>query len=183
MTLWSIDLETGGPDGERDAVLAVGMVPVCGGAVCLGQAYASDVRPGTGRVGSISSPHIAPQDPMQAPTPEAVVGEVDRRLSGGALVVHDAAVRLPFLKRLYRASQRRWSVPLVIDTAKLYRSLEMRARPQQLAQPVPSLRRARERVGLPPHTEHDALSGAVATAELLLVLASRLEAKTVEDLR
>jgi DNA polymerase-3 subunit epsilon len=36
VTYWSIDLETGGLDARRDALLAVGMVPVRGGIIHQG---------------------------------------------------------------------------------------------------------------------------------------------------
>jgi DNA polymerase-3 subunit epsilon len=45
-----------------------------------------------------------------------------------------------------------------------------------------NLSRARRQYGLPPYQAHDALTDAVATAELFLVLRKTLGARTVRDL-
>lgn len=189
MTLWSLDLETGGLDARKDAVLAVGMVPVRLGVVRLGEAYASLVRPGADeaiREDSIRAHHLVPSEVAQAPAREAVVRELERRLAGSALLVHNAAIDLPFLRRLFRASNRRWPAPPLVDTVNLLWAWQKRLRfqdPDGTAAPPLHLGEARARLGLPPHVLHDALSDAVATAELFLVLASRLGARTLADLR
>jgi len=189
VTLWSLDLETGGFDARRDAVLSIGMVPVREGVVRLGEAYATLVRPGADEAiqeDSIRAHQLVPSEVERAPPPEAVVRELDARLGEGALLVHNAAIDLPFLRRMYRASNRRWPSPVVVDTVNLLWSWQKRQRfqdPDGTAAPVLHLGKARERLGLPPHATHDALSDAVATAELFLVLASRLGARTLADLR
>jgi len=189
VTYWSLDLETGGLDARRDAVLAVGMVPVRLGVVQLGQAYTSLVRPRENEAiqeDSIRAHHLVPSEVRRAPLPEAVVAEIDERLRDGALLVHSSGIDVPFLRRLYRTSRRRWPDPPVVDTVNLLWSLQQRQRfqdPDGTAMPVLHLGQARERLGLPPHLAHDALSDAVATAELFLVLASRLGARTLRDLR
>ncbi len=189
VTYWSLDLETGGLDPQRDAVLAVGMVPVRAGAVVLGDAYASLVRPGADeliRTDSIRAHHLVPSDVAAAPPPATVVAEIESRLREGALLVHSAPVDLPFLRRLFGSAGRRWPSPPIVDTVNLLWSLHKRLRfqdPEGANSPVLHLGQARERLGLPPHHAHDALSDAVATAELFLVLASKLGARTLRDLR
>jgi len=189
VTYWSLDLETGGLDAKRDAVLAIGMVPVRQGVVHLGQAYSTLVRPGEDesiQEDSIRAHHLVPSEVLRAPLPEAVVGEVDERLRQGALLVHNAGIDVPFLRRLYRSAKRRWPAPPVVDTVNLLWALQQRKRfqdPDGTTVPVLHLGQARERLGLPPHLAHDALADAVATAELFLVLASRLGATTLRDLR
>ena len=48
-TYWSLDLETGGRDPRRDPILAVGMVPLRGGTIRLGETYRTLVRPEDGK--------------------------------------------------------------------------------------------------------------------------------------
>jgi len=189
VTYWSLDLETGGLDPQRDAVLAVGMVPVRRGAVILGDSYSSLVRPGADELigaRSIHAHHLVPSEVAGAPPPDAVVTEVEGRLREGVLLLHSGAVDLPFLRRLFRSAGRRWPSPPVVDTVDLLWSLQKRQRfldPDGAAAPVLQLGQARERLGLPPHHAHDALADAVATAELFLVLAARLGARSLRDLR
>ena len=46
-----------------------------------------------------------------------------------------------------------------------------------------NLARARRTLGLPDHPAHDALSDALATAELFLVLRKELDAKVLRELK
>jgi DNA polymerase-3 subunit epsilon len=49
VTYWALDIETGGLDARRDPIIAVGMLPVRGGIIKLGEAYQTLVRPEDGR--------------------------------------------------------------------------------------------------------------------------------------
>jgi DNA polymerase-3 subunit epsilon len=189
LTLWSLDLETGGLDPLRDAVLAVGMVPVRQGRVMVGEGWSSLVRPGAGELiteGSIRAHQLLPAEVERAPQAEEVLAEVDRRLREGVLLVHHASFDLPFLRRLYRRAGRRWPGPRVVDTVDLLLAMKRRDRfrdPEGTAPPVLNLAQARARLGLPAYQAHDALADAVAAAELFLVLARRLGARTLRELR
>ena len=48
--------------------------------------------------------------------------------------------------------------------------------------PSPTLTETRRRLGLPDYQAHDALTDAIATAELFLVLRKQLGARTLRDL-
>jgi DNA polymerase-3 subunit epsilon len=189
LTFWALDLETGGLDPRTDAILSVGMIPVREGRVVLGEAFSSLVRPERGhaiRPESILAHQLLPAEVTGAPMGSDVAAEIDGRLAEGALLVHFASVDVPFLRRLYRAAGRRWPRPPVVDTAGLLLRLYARDRsrdPDGTAQPVLRLADARARLGLPAYDAHDALSDALATAELFLVLARRLGARTLRDLR
>jgi DNA polymerase-3 subunit epsilon len=189
LTLWALDLETGGLDPRTDAVLSVGMVPVRQARVVVGEAFASLVRPEAGaaiRHESILAHQLVPGEVTGAPGVPEVVAEIDRRLAEGALLVHFSSVDVPFLKRLYRVAGRRWPRPPVVDTAGLLLRLAARDRihdPDGTAQPVLRLGEARQRLGLPAYDSHDALSDALATAEMFLVVARKLGARTLRDLR
>jgi DNA polymerase-3 subunit epsilon len=81
----------------------------------------------------------------------------------------------------------RWPSPTVVDTVDLLVKVARRAhlaRPELPADPPAlNLAAAREAHGLPAYQAHDALTDALATAELFLVLRNALGARTLRDLR
>jgi DNA polymerase-3 subunit epsilon len=195
VTYWALDLETGGLDARADPILSVGMVPVRSGGIRLGEAYASLVQPGRGAgiaPSSIAAHHLVPHDVREAPPLAAVLAEIDRRLREGApraaaaLLVHQAAVDVQFLRRAYKSAGMRWPAPHVVDTVALLLKAAKRARfvdpaaPEQ--EPELNLAGARRRFGLPDYGQHDALTDAIAAAELFLVLRKRLGARRLRDL-
>src|SRR6266540_3709158 len=144
---WALDLETGGLDPKRDPIVALGMLPIRGGRVRLGEGYRTLVRPADGRAidpHSVRAHQLVWGEVKDAPEVAEVLPEVDRRLAEGA---HLARPELP-------------------------------ADP-----PALNLSAARELNGLPPYQAHDALTDALATAELFLVLRHALGARTLRDLR
>ncbi len=189
VTYWALDLETGGLDPAFDPILAVGMVPIRSGGVRLGEAYQSLVRPADVAdidPASISAHHLLPGDVREAPPVGEVLGEVDRRLREGALLVHQSALDVPFLKHAYRREGLRWPDPFVVDTVALLLKAAKRARfvdPDAPEEPELNLVAARRRLGLPDYGQHDALMDAIAAAELFLVLRRRIRAKRLRDLR
>lgn len=187
---WSLDLETGGLDVRRDPILAVGMVPVRAGAVRLGEAFSTLVRPERLEVidpGSIVAHQLVPRDVREAPVLRDVLWEVSRRLEGAVLLVHQAAIDVAFLRRGFRRCGLRWPEPPVVDTVALLLKAAKRARfldpgaPE--TEPELNLLAARRALGLPEYSQHDALTDAIATAELFLVLRRAIGAKTLRDLR
>ncbi|HEY6101251.1 MAG TPA: 3'-5' exonuclease [Anaeromyxobacter sp.] len=189
LTYWALDLETGGLDPRVDPVLSVGMVPIRSGGIRLGEAYASLVQPGE-QAGiapsSIAAHHLVPRDVREAPALPEVLAEVDRRLREGILLVHQAAVDVPFLRRAYKRAAMRWPDPPVVDTVALLIKAAKRARfldpdaPEQ--EPELNLSGARRRLGLPEYGQHDALTDAIAAAELFLVLRRRIGARKLRHL-
>jgi DNA polymerase-3 subunit epsilon len=186
---WTLDLETGGLDPKSDALLAVGMVPVRGGAVTLRDAWQSLVRPDVGAVSSesIRTHQLVPADVQAAPPLGDVVAEVDRRVREGVLLVHNARIDVGFLRRAFERCDRSWPRPRVVDTVDLLVRLLKKQRFVDPAAgerpPVLNLSAARRELGLPDYQAHDALTDAIATAELFLVLRRRLNARTLRDLR
>ena len=190
VTYWALDLETGGLDARRDPILAVGMVPVRGGTVRLAEAFETLVRPERGEdisAYSVAAHQLVPGDVAGAPPLARVLLEIDRRLGDSVLLVHQAALDVRFLKRAYRAVGLRWRRPRVVDTVDLLMRLAKKARfidpGAQEAAPVLNLTAARQRLGLPDYAAHDALTDAIAAAELFLVLRKVLGARTLRDLR
>jgi DNA polymerase-3 subunit epsilon len=190
VTYWSLDLETGGLNPREDPILSVGMVPVRDGGIRLGEAFSSLVRPEEAREidpDSIRAHHLLPGDVQEAPPISFVLGRVDERLKEGALLVHQAALDVPFLRLAYRRSGMRWPDPPVVDTVALLIKAAKRARfldpnaPDR--EPELNLAAARRELGLPDYGSHDALTDAVSAAELFLVLRRRIGAKRLRDLR
>ncbi|MFL5408120.1 MAG: exonuclease domain-containing protein [Myxococcales bacterium] len=172
-TIWALDLETGGLDPRRDAIIAVGMVPIRDGSICLGEAWQTLVRPeGLVRPASIGAHHIVPSELAGAPALPAVLREIDARLSQAALLVHGAAIDVAFLRRAHKERGLKWPAPEVIDTAELLARAGDRRRflVPHAPEPELDLRKARRALGLPDYPVHDALSDAIAAAELYLAL-------------
>jgi DNA polymerase-3 subunit epsilon len=105
----------------------------------------------------------------------------------GVLLVHNRAIDVAFLKDAYRRCRAKWPSPHVVDTVDLLVRLERKVKLQhpELPADLPevNLSTAREAHGLPPYQAHDALTDALATAELFLVLRHAIGARTVRDLR
>jgi DNA polymerase-3 subunit epsilon len=189
VTYWSLDIETGGLDPKRDPILALGMLPIREGIIRLGEAYRTLVRPEAGREirpESVQAHQLVLDEVREAPPLPVVLGEVDRRIRQGALLVHHQGIDVAFLKRAFARHGRRWPAPPVVDTVELLLKLERRQRFSQPEQggdgPSVNLAAARRRLGLPDYQAHDALTDAIATAELFLYLRGALRAKTLRQL-
>jgi DNA polymerase-3 subunit epsilon len=187
---WALDLETGGLDVATDPILAVGMVPIRERRIRLGESYRTLVRPGGRRridPESVPAHQLVWGEVRDAPPIEDVLPEVVRRLAGNVLLVHQRGIDVAFLKEACRRTGQRWPGSRVIDTVDLLirRARRVRFATPELPHETPplNLSQAREEHGLPPYQAHDALTDAVATAELFLVLRHELDARTLRDLR
>ena len=186
VTYWALDLETGGLDSKRDPILAVGMVPIRGGIVHLGEAYRTLVRPrDSGGIdpASVLAHQLLWGDVAEAPPVEEVLPEVTRRLGDGVLLVHQRAVDVTFLRREFKRVGIAWPAPRVVDTVDLILRIGRQGNPEIANDQLPlNLSRARRHHGLPEYQAHDALTDAIATAELFLRLRQLLGARTLRDL-
>jgi DNA polymerase-3 subunit epsilon len=185
-TYWALDLETSGLS-PTDQILSVGMVPIRQGVIRYGEHFYSLVRPQAGLLLShegIRAHHIVPTELEAAPSLAEVLEAIHPRLGEGILLLHHAALDLGFLQRACRRFRRPWPRPRVLDTTRLITRLQQRQqRLEPHSRPLPTaLAEARAFFGLPPHLEHHALYDALATAELFLLLRSRLGAKTLRQL-
>lgn len=186
--IWALDLETTGLRPDTDDVISIGMVPIRAGVIRYGERWHQLVRPA--RVAAMPTEgirvhHILPAELDQAPRIGEVLPQLDARLREGALLVHYADLDLRFLRRAFARHDRTWPRPIVIDTVDLL--LRWHGRQQQWTphRPPPrtALREARADVRLPDYPSHDALSDALATAELYLVLRDRLGLGTLRSIR
>ncbi len=186
LTLLAIDLETTGLDTAHDEALSVGFVPVDGPDIVLGGARHLIIQAET-EVGQSAVVHRLTDDMIAAGMPMVdVLTETLAALQGRVLLAHFATIEEQFLSR---ACARYFGAPLVvpmIDTLALHRRLlsqgfDDEARGNQLR-----LWSARERYGLPTYVAHEALTDALACAELYLgqvAELSTLKPQTFRSLR
>jgi DNA polymerase-3 subunit epsilon len=175
-----LDLETTGLDVAKDAIVAAGGLRVLGGRAAAATAFRLLVRPDRDVPADAIRIHgLLPGELAAAPPLAEQLTTLLDRTVGDALVVHVAEVDHAFLDA---AMRRLWGCPLnatVLDTARMAAALQRRLR---LARPPGQRPAARGRLadlarahGLPVHPEHDPLHDALTTAQLFLVLATRLE--------
>jgi DNA polymerase-3 subunit epsilon len=187
LVYWALDVETGGLDAKRDPIIAVAMVPVRGGRIRLRESYRTLVRPEDGSgitSASVTAHQLVTLDVSGAPSLAEVLPEIDRRVREGVLLVHHASIDVAFLKRDFARLGVAWPSPKVVDTMRLLiRNAQLRdpARSRDLV--ALNLSRARAEYGLPDYQAHDALTDAIATAELFLAVRIALGARTLRDLR
>jgi DNA polymerase-3 subunit epsilon len=163
------------------------MVPIRAGAIRLDQAYATLVGTVPGSLSdarSIETHHILPSETHSAPAPAGVLDEIGQRLDSSVLLVHHARVDLRFLKHAYAREGMRWPKPPVVDTVRLLWRWASRERllGTGRGEPPLNLAVARGELGLPAYPAHDALTDAIATAELMLVLRARLGVRALSEL-
>lgn len=184
---WALDLETSGLQPGRDRILSVGMVPVRAGAIRWGERFYSLVHPGSFEGltrEAITVHHILPEELAEAPPLPEVLPRIARRLDDAVLLAHHAPLDVGFLKRAFRGADLPWPAPRVVDTRVLVARYEHRRhRLEPYPRPLPrGLGDLRDHFGLPGYGYHHALSDALATAELFLVLRKRLDASTLRQL-
>ena len=173
----AIDLETTGLDPKKDAILSIGLVHIDGWGIKLGTAWHRIVNIETVIPGESAIIHHITNDAAAAGTPlEDLLPEVLQRLAGKPIVVHYSPIEQKFLdaacRKLYGAP---FVVP-IIDTLEIAQRVFERR--NHLIQPGDlRLFNLRPRYNLPQYKAHNALSDALATAELFLAIADNLYPK------
>lgn len=169
-----LDFETTGLDPARDHVLSYGVVRVEEGRVQLAGSLYRVVRPPVLLPpASIRVHWIRPADLEDAPLLGDVVDELHDALEGRTLVAHAAWVELGFLERL-RALHGRRHFGGAIDVLDLAEELAARDRraPVPRTASLPELAACHK---VPVARTHHAFADALTTAQLFVVLATRLE--------
>lgn len=172
--LLAVDVETTGLKPGRDALVAVGWVPVNGEVIDLaGAEY--HVLSGA-QVGDSATIHGITDDEVAArgEAPEAVWEAFARAIDGRKLLAHFAQMETGFLGQLSaQVRGKRWALhdSEVIDTMTMERRHMERMGTYPRGEDL-RLPRVRQRYGLPRYTNHGALTDAIACAELYLALVS-----------
>ena len=168
----ALDFETTGLDRRRDAIVSFGVVPVRRGRVVLGEAVHQLVVPEIPSSPESMKVHrILPRDLEVAPSLDVARELLRRALEGRFLLTWYAEVEVSVLERIFGGRRRGW-VRRTVDARRL--AIELEGLDPDVRE---SLSRAAERYGVPVAAPHEALDDALVTAQLFLVLASKLEAK------
>jgi DNA polymerase-3 subunit epsilon len=177
----AVDLELTGLDKDRDEIIAIGWTQVDNGRIRLGSNRHLLVSAHQS-VGSSALVHeLLDSDVAAGVALEAGLEALFDAAEGRVWIMHHAGLDIAFLKRACAA----WAgtVPgfIVLDTMRIEYRMRMR-------QEIPvrqgdlQLGRIRESYGLPEYTAHNALADAVATAEVMLAAATRLEPEKALEL-
>lgn len=170
----AIDLETTGLDPKKDDILSIGLVHIDDWGVKLGTSWHRIVRVDKAIPGESAVIHQITDDQSAAGEPlEDLLPEVLKRMAGKPMLVHYSPIEQNFISA---ACQRLYGAPFVvpiIDTLEIgQRVFERR---NHLIQPGDlRLFNLRPRYNLPQYKAHNALSDALATAELFLAMADNL---------
>ncbi|MDN5564471.1 DNA polymerase III epsilon subunit [Luteococcus japonicus] len=174
LRLLAVDVETTGLDATTDRLLSIGFVPVDGSTIPLGGAGHHVVR-STAEVGQSATVHGITDDALAAGVElEEALTRLLEALAGRVLLAHHAVIENDFLTRAMRQV---WgqAVPLTcVDTMQLQHRLLSQGFDDE--PPPGSLRlwSARQQYGLPRYQAHEALTDALACAELYLAQVSEL---------
>jgi len=183
LMLLAVDIETTGLDPRRDRVLSIGWVPVDGRRVVLGGAGRVVVSDGggAGGVGQSATVHGLTDDRLADGIPlQDAVARLLESLTGRVLLAHFARIETAFLGAV---CERAWGEGLpcvVVDTLELERRAVAGGWGSEPAAGALRLWTARERRGLPVYSAHQALTDALACAELYLAQRAELEAPSPE---
>lgn len=176
----ALDFESTGMNPARDEVIQVGLVPLSGERIGLGDAWAEWVRPTRPFDLSAVAVHgLSAERLRDAPPVAQVRGPLGDRLGQRVLIAHYAALERGFLARWQLRPA--WTV----DTLLLALALDgvSSGTARRDAYTLSALAR---RCGVTVYGEHDALADALITAQVFVVLAHELEqqgkARTVADL-
>jgi DNA polymerase III subunit epsilon len=175
VALLALDVETTGLDPASDHLLSLGWVPVVGGRVVLAGARDLRVRPPEGvDVGASATVHRLTDDVVSDAAPLAdALPPLLEALHGRVLLAHHASIEVEFVAAAARTSYGARPPLTAVDTL----TLQHRLQADEHGEVTGSLRldAARRTYGLPRYAAHDALTDAVAAAELFLAQVAELE--------
>ena len=161
--------------------MSFGVVPVQSGRVVLSEAVYREVAPSRASGGQAVAVHeLRSVDLALAPPIGAVRDELASALAGRVVLAWVADVEIAFLRRIFGGSDRTWR-RRTVDVWRLSMAvdrLEGRAVKKRR-----TLAGTCVHFGVPVEDEHHALDDALMTAEIFLVLASRLEARGLPTLQ
>jgi DNA polymerase-3 subunit epsilon len=174
----ALDFETTGLDESRDAVVSFGVVPVRGGRVVVGEGLHQLVSPAVpSSAASMRVHQILPRDLEHAAAPDAAAETLRAALEGRFLLAWYAGVELAFLRKTFGGPRRTWA-RRTVDVLRLAIELA-RADPEARF----GLSATAARYGVPVSSPHEAFDDALVTAQLFLVLASKLEERGFGSVR
>jgi len=175
--LISVDLELTGLEKEHDQIIAIGWTLIDEGKVSLGSNRHLLINAGKSVGHSAAIHELLDSEVAEGEDLEFGLQELFKAAKGRVWIFHHAGLDIGFLK----LACRQWSgvMPgfIVLDTLRIeYRLRKRRELP--VKQGDLQLSEIRSVYGLPRYTAHNALIDALATAELMLAIASRMESES-----
>lgn len=168
----AVDFETTGTNPRRDHIVSMGWVPIVGNRIILGEAAHYIIR-GVD-VGQSALVHGITDTEGGIELRDAI-NRLHAALEGRVLLAHFAHLETSFLK----AAGARLRNP-VVDTFALERRHMERMGTYPRGEDL-RLARVRARYGLPAYANHNALTDALACAELFLAQIHHTRAVTLRD--
>lgn len=169
----ALDFETTGLAAQHHSIVSIGLVPFSINRIRCQEARHWLVRPRLPlQQKSVTIHGITHSDIDRAPDLEEVLGEVLDALAGRIIVVHYRGIERPFLDVALKARLDEGIEFPVIDTMAIERDLHPDRRRSLfkfiIGKPPVSVRLpdSRRRYGLPHYSPHNALTDALASAEL-----------------
>ncbi len=168
----SLDLETTGLDPARHSILSYGLVQIDNMTIRLDStrheviSIVEDIPEASAVIHQITDDRSAAGSPL-----EAVLPDLLRMLAGKVMLVHYASIEQNFIDA---ACRRLYGAPFVIPTIDTLILAQRRFERRNHTIQTGDLRlfNLRPRYNLPMYKAHNALSDAVATAELFLAMAA-----------
>lgn len=184
LDLLAVDVETTGLKPQQHQLVSIGWVPINRGIIDLSGAGYVILRGSEGfTVGPSAVIHQLTDDELAAGIDhETALTQLLQALQGRVLLAHFAAIETEFLSH---ACRRHFQAPLevpVIDTFALERRRMERMSTYPRGEDL-RLARVRERFGLPRYASHNALTDALACAELYLALTAATPQETLKHLQ
>jgi DNA polymerase-3 subunit epsilon len=174
----ALDFETTGLDYAKDDVVSFGLVPVRGGRVVVGEGLHELVAPGVPPSSASMRIHqILPRELELAQSSADARRTLREALDRRFLLAWYADVELAFLRKTFGGRARTWR-RRTVDVLRLAMALEG-ADPEARY----GLTATAQRYRVPVASPHEAFDDALVTAQLFLVLASRLEARGFGSVR
>lgn len=173
----AVDLELTGLDAAKDHIISVGWTLVDDGRIRLGSNRHVLVSADRSVGESAAIHELTDSEVAEGVKPRKALKKLFEAAAGRVWVFHHAALDVSFLQRACRGWAGLAPPFAVLDTMQIELGLRKR-RDQPVQQGDLQLSRLRSDYGLPRYTAHNALIDALATAELLLAIAARLNQKT-----
>jgi DNA polymerase III subunit epsilon len=170
----ALDFETTGLDLRRDAIVSFGLIPVRDGRVDASGAVYREVAPDVPLShSSIRIHELRPIDLAAAPSMAEVAGELREGLAGRFLLTWAGTIELHFLRRTFGGSLAWWR-RRTIDVLRLAERGAADRAEGSTRSARRTLQATARAAGIPVERPHDALDDAFTTAQLFLVLTTRL---------